>query len=173
MEIPEKLSIVPIEEMPKPQMILDAPTDDTVALFILARKMQALCQEEDGIGLSAVQVGIPWRMFVLNLPQDVLVFLNCSYRPVGEDKVQSLEGCSSIPRNGDGERLQFVVDRYAKIEIVGQKLVWDQNIEVVPYPERQFSGFAGVVLQHEIGHQMGELISNIGKPFHIQKVFSK
>ena len=80
--------------MPKPPDIQDAPLDDLAALFKLAQRMLFLCYKEDGVGLSAVQVGIPWKMFTTFIPpeQDLGIFLNCSYEPVGDKRGWSMEG---------------------------------------------------------------------------------
>ena len=174
MKTPDVLCIVPVEEMPKPQDIQNAPLDDPAAIFILAHKMYTLCRKEDGLGLSAVQVGIPWRMFVVIWPWPMEargfdVFLNCDYEPAGDTLIQSLEGCLSIPKGSSGDRPQFMVDRHERIHLTGQMMIWDKDIEFVPI-DKYVREFPAIVFQHEIGHQKGILISSIGKPFHVQKV---
>jgi peptide deformylase len=44
------------------------PADD--ATRAVASKMLELMVKAEGIGLAAPQVGLPWRMFVLNVPED-------------------------------------------------------------------------------------------------------
>ena len=167
---PSELSFVLASEMPKPPVIQDAPVNDLAALFKLSQRMWSLCRQEDGVGLSAVQVGIPWRMFITEVPERGLeVFLNCHYEPTGDMQGWSMEGCLSLPRDADGQRPTYVVRRHYAVRLVGHRLVWDANLAVEAVDE-VVEGFRAVVLQHEIGHQDGVLISDIGRPLSSVRV---
>src|SRR5688572_16474358 len=114
----EHLSIVPVDKIPKE--IVDCPTDNLVQLYRTCLQMAMLCIKENGIGLSAVQVGIPWRLFVVryidNGKDSFRFFLNSRYTPTTEDKEKSLEGCLSL-RDKWGELRHFQVDRYTNIKV--------------------------------------------------------
>ena len=57
----DPIALVPVDLIPK---AIDTPTDDLMSLFRLVNKMEKLCHDEKGVGLSAVQVGIPWNLFM-------------------------------------------------------------------------------------------------------------
>ncbi|MCE7974392.1 MAG: peptide deformylase [Leptolyngbya sp. PLA1] len=79
----------------------------------VARRMLELMREEEGIGLAAPQVGLPWRLFVTHVPEGdgrsatdspptaesaPCVYLNpVISEPDGELKALE-EGCLSLPR---------------------------------------------------------------------------
>lgn len=79
----------------------------------VARRMLELMREKEGIGLAAPQVGLPWRLFVTQVPEGdgrsanaspptaetaPCVYLNPVITdPDGEPKAME-EGCLSLPR---------------------------------------------------------------------------
>lgn len=159
------MKIVPVEEIPKTEEIEDAPTDkdDLIAVYKVCKEMEKVCLERKGIGLNAVQVGIPWKLFIVNSDNGFEYFLNCSYDAAGDDKVVSLEGCLSL-LNDEGDFRRFEVMRHMIVKVVGQKLVTKKNNLTL----EDFSAYIhaeenGVVFQHEIDHHLGLLISDIGK----------
>jgi peptide deformylase len=64
---PAALRIVtyPAEVLRQKALPLPAVTDEVRAV---AERMLELMQEAEGIGLAAPQVGLPWRMFVVDIP---------------------------------------------------------------------------------------------------------
>jgi peptide deformylase len=116
------MKIVPVEEIPK---AVETPTDDLVKLLKVCLEMQILCEKENGLGLSAVQVGIPWKLFVLkNKPganDAYSYYINCNYEPTASSKpTTSLEGCLSI-RSPRGRLRLFEVERQDEIKVSGQR----------------------------------------------------
>ena len=134
-------------------------------------QMRKLCYSLNGVGLHAVQVGLPFNMFVaqvsnFGLPPtevDLEFFASCKYEGIGE-KINSVEGCLSI-KDENGSIL-YVVKRYNKIILKGYKYIKDQGFI---YLEQEFSGFPAIVLQHEIDHGDNILISAIGELFHVER----
>ena len=134
-------------------------------------QMRNLCYSLDGVGLHAVQVGLPFNMFVaqvsnFGLPPtevDLEFFASCKYEGIGE-KINSVEGCLSI-KDENGSIL-YVVKRYYKIILKGYK--YNRNQEFV-YTEQEFQGFPAIVLQHEIDHGDNILISDIGEKFNVER----
>lgn len=63
---------------------------------ICASQMIELMKEENGVGLSATQVGLPFRMFVIEWEGSELCFVNPIIKPFGKRKVKE-EGCLSFP----------------------------------------------------------------------------
>lgn len=160
-----KLSIVPVDKIPKGENV---PIDDLLGIFRYGVHMQNLCVSLDGIGLSAVQVGIPWNFFVINNEKEGGFFLNCTYNGIGEKDQDSIEGCLSL-RNEQGELRRFSVKRYKKIQVKGQKLVVQQGDPqfILEEFDREYDGLFSVVFQHEIDHAFGILIEDIGEEIRV------
>ena len=170
-----------------PNKLENTPTD-LMELFRTAQQMEFLCSKENGIGLSAVQVGIPWRLFVVNesfppydkLEHDITssigtvsynYYVDCEYEGQGQ-KQDSIEGCLSL-RDLDGALQTFRVQRYSTIRVTGkwmyddgEKLILKDIDKMLTIADKIYT----VVFQHEIDHQNGILISDIGEPVHIRSV---
>jgi len=172
------MHIVALNQIPKINELEDVPFDQPIKLYKTCKEMEMVCETERGIGLSAVQVGIPWRLFVIKFDETTAIgkpgqygyFFNCEYSGITtedttEDRIVSLEGCLSI-RSPDGRLRLFRVERFKKVKVKG---LWLQE------PSLKFEEFdlvissenQGVVLQHEIDHHLGILISDIGKEVDI------
>lgn len=135
-------------------MEVEDPRDPEVAR--LAADMAETMLDAAGVGLAAPQVHEPRRLIVFHLPADRLeedqppepatpvVLVNPVLRPVGDDIVQGLEGCLSIPD------LRGLVPRYATVDY------WGVGLDGVPVSGRA-AGFKARVLQHEVDHLDGIL----------------
>lgn len=149
------ISLVPVESIP---LAGETPVGDLMMLFRLANKMEKICADEKGIGLSAVQVGIPWNFFVVQRRGGVFDhYVNCTYEGSGR-KVKSVEGCLSL-KGADGRCRMFEVDRHEKIDVKGKQLVLSGvglSLNDIDFPT---TGLHAVVMQHEIDHASGILIS--------------
>lgn len=150
------ISIIPVADIPKAQ---PCPTDNLQSLLKLCLEMADLCEKEQGIGLAAVQVGVPWRLFIVKIGDRYRYFLNCSYQS-NENRMPSIEGCLSIRTPTKGLRY-FQLDRYPEVEVSGFELVTEPTLAVVPVKEL-FSEEVGVCFQHEIDHCFDVLISDLG-----------
>lgn len=178
----EPMKIVPVEEIPLAEDIKDVPERSKVSMsreisrnillktYRQCKEMEKVCEEADGIGLSAVQVGIPAKFFIIKTNGEYEHFVNCEYEPVGDDKIVSVEGCLSL-LNEEGNFRRFEMIRSLIVKVTGKKLVRREN---VPLTLEDFSAYIhaedqGVVFQHEIDHQQGPegLISAKGKEVFI------
>lgn len=154
-----QLQIVPATEIPVAQ---ETPTNDLLAVFRLITQMEKICTDNAGIGLSAVQVGVPWKLFIVNRNNKYEYYLNCEYAGMGE-KSKSIEGCLSL-KNDRGEFRRFELERFPIVLVKGKQLkVSDSPSLVVEDFSCLEQGLIGVVFQHEIDHQNSILISDIGK----------
>jgi peptide deformylase len=103
-----------------------------------------------GIGLSAIQIGLPLRTFVIeaHLPQENFnfrgVFINPKIKNKSDSIVKHVEGCLSIPQ------LTALVDRPEIIELEYYDENWKHNI-------KSFYGFESRIIQHEMDHLDGKL----------------
>lgn len=156
------MKIVPVDEIPKPESSISLP-DNLIEVYNTALKMQELCELEGGIGLSAFQVGIPWKMFVVKntLTNKYDCYVDCAY--FGEsEKVLSIEGCLSL-KDSNGNLQYYNMVRFEKIKVLGQQLIVDSDSPLLRQFEKELTGFDAIVFQHEIDHQNGILISDCGK----------
>jgi peptide deformylase len=113
--------------------------------------------EAPGIGLAAIQVGIPSRVIVMNLSKreaeaEPRVFINPEITWSSEEKSLYEEGCLSIPDvHEDVERPARVKIRYL-------------DLEGKPH-EEDAEGLFATCIQHEVDHLNGVLFIN-----HISKL---
>ena len=109
-----------------------------------------------GIGLAAIQIGVPKRVIVMDLakkddPKEPRVFINPQVLWQSDEKATYEEGCLSIPE------FYEEVERPAKVRVRYLDLTGtDQELEA--------SGLLATCLQHEIDHLDGVLfIDHISK----------
>jgi len=136
-----------------PEALFGAPE-----LHKLAMDMAATMYMTGGVGLAAPQVGIPWRMFVMDIHANLqdkkpmlLTFLNPKIIEPSKETIRLREGCISFP----GVRED--IERPAEVTI--EALDPDGN------PVRlRAGGWVGRIMQHEVDHLDGILmIDRMGK----------
>jgi len=142
-------------------VLIDGEWVPYTALYKEFLDMQQLCKKSDGIGLSAAQIGKPLPCFVASLDGTWRHFLNCKYRGMSFKK-KSMEGCLSLPGR------HFVLERYSKVKVWGHELVDDDGLKIVEV-NKAFSRINSVIMQHEIDHHHGILISDIGKELELRR----
>lgn len=160
------MEIVPLESIPK--QTEKVPASDLVGILKICHQMEELCRKSNGAGLSAVQVGLPWKLFVGRKEgnsSDFQYLLNCSYEPVGEERIISHEGCLSLRMKDDSLRT-FRVERYKAVRVTGQRLTSSGKLELVDV-DMVAEDWWATMYQHEIDHQNGILISDIGQEIGI------
>jgi peptide deformylase len=103
-----------------------------------------------GVGLAAPQIGVPLRLFVIDVatgddePSDLRTFINPEIlEQVGE--MRNEEGCLSFP--GVHEQ----VDRAERIKVRAQ------HIDGTPF-ELEAEGLLAIAIQHEHDHLDGKLL---------------
>ena len=101
----------------------------------------------NGVGISAVQVGVHKNIIVVELPEGSQAFINPEITNFSDDKVIVEEGCLSIPDVfGKVERSHSVVVKALTRE--GDEL------------ELKAHGMPAVIFQHEIDHTNGILFTD-------------
>jgi peptide deformylase len=166
--------IVETKDIPTIESIQDVPLDNPIEVLKVCQQLQMLCEKERGIGISAVQAGIPWKLFLIKgdgtcplLPKDQYgYFVNCTYTATNEERVVSLEGCLSL-RSPEGRLRSFQVERSNYIKINGYRLTIDSKISFLEFDTEIGVHQQGIVFQHEIDHHRGTLISDIGKEIFV------
>ena len=119
-----------------------------------------------GIGLAAIQVGIPKKIIVLDVMQkddkkNPLCFINPVVKKIGNEKSKYEEGCLSIPNTFiEIERPKTCIVEY--VDIDGKKKIIECD------------GLLSTCIQHEINHLDGKLIidflSKLKKDLIIKKL---
>ncbi len=153
------MAILKIYETPDPVLRqistpIETVDDDTRALI---RDMFETMYDAPGIGLAAVQVGVPKRLLVMDLqePEDPdnpdspvkkepRVFINPEVLDASGSEVPYTEGCLSVP------------DQYAEVMRPDHiRARWlDENGK---QHEEEMEGLLAVCLQHEMDHLEGVL----------------
>jgi len=115
----------------------------------LAEDMFETMYDAPGIGLAAIQVGVPQRLITMDLakkeePEAPRVFINPEILWSSEDKATYEEGCLSIPEYYEE------VERPAKVRVRFTDL--DGKVH-----EEEAEGLFATCIQHEIDHLNGVL----------------
>jgi peptide deformylase len=150
------MAIRPIVEVPDPRLRqisspVEEVTDDVRALVA---DMFETMYDAPGIGLAAIQVGVPKRILVIDLQEpkeeggepvkDPRVFINPEILTTSDEDVPYTEGCLSVP------------DQYAEVDrpdaIRARWLDVDGKQQ-----EQEIDGLLAVCLQHEMDHLNGVL----------------
>lgn len=166
--------IVEATKIPGKEEIQPVPLDDPMRVYKVCQELKELCDKEHGIGISAVQVGVPWKLFLVKgdgtcplVPKgEYGYFVNCEYEATTEEQVVSLEGCLSL-RSPDGRLRSFQVKRHKIIHLIGFQLLSDKALVFEPVDSSVDVSQEGIVFQHEIDHHRGILISDIGKELFV------
>ena len=157
------MKLVAVEEIPR--LTNEVATDDPIAVFRKFLTLQAICEQANGIGLAAVQIGLHDRMFVTkNQNGTFRYFINAKYTPVGDEKFTSCEGCLSLPGRA------FLVSRYKIINVTGTEMIVGEGVVFHDVGFDVSDLLYTAVFQHEIGHCYGELISEIGKEVRVRQL---
>jgi len=120
----------------------------------LVALMRKVMKRANGVGLSANQIGLPYRMFVAGVPDSdggtkYYTVFNPELEKL-EDKIQMEEGCLSVP----GKYGQ--IERYDKVVLKGQD-ARGKALKIRAW------GLLAQVFQHELGHLNGELFIDKAK----------
>lgn len=122
----------------------------------LIDKMENVLEEHKAIGLSAIQIGIPLRVVLINLrdqakeedPKEIIYMINpeLTIPPESEEKAIFYEGCLSIPYF----YVQVARDPVCKVEYYDRD--WNKQ-------SLSCSGILSSCVQHEVDHLDGILIT--------------
>jgi peptide deformylase len=150
------MAIRPIVEVPDPLLRqISTPVekvDDEVRALIA--DMFETMYDAPGIGLAAIQVGVPKRILVIDLQEpaeeggdpvkDPRVFINPEIVQSSDQEVPYTEGCLSVP------------DQYAEVDRPDRiRARWlDEQGKV---HEEEIEGLLATCLQHEMDHLEGVL----------------
>jgi peptide deformylase len=143
---------LPIVKIPDPILREVSTPVETIGADMrqLADDMLETMYEAPGIGLAAIQVGVPKRLLVLDTSKDdnarkPLVMFNPEIVRLGDQSRVYEEGCLSIPDvHVEIERPATLTVRYVDLE--GRRQEMDAD------------GLLATAIQHELDHLDGRLI---------------
>ena len=167
------MAIRPIIEAPDPRLRVKSTPVEGVDddLRTLITDMFETMYDAPGIGLAAIQVGVPKRVLVIDLQEEEgedgqpirkpLVFINPELRDPAEELNTYNEGCLSVP------------DQYAEVERPARiHARWLDRDGV--RQEAALDGLLATCLQHEMDHLEGILfidhLSRLKKDMILKKI---
>ena len=150
------MAVLPIVEVPDPRLRLvstpvEAVTDETRALVA---DMIDTMYDANGIGLAAIQVGVPARVLVIDLQDETdaedkpvrnpKAYINPEILSVSDELSTYNEGCLSIP------------EQYAEVKRPARARVRWLDADGAAH-EQELDGLLSTCMQHEIDHLNGVL----------------
>jgi peptide deformylase len=162
----KRMAILPILEVPDPRLkVVSTPvTVFDAELKKLVEDMFETMYDAPGIGLAAIQVGVPKRVLVIDLQEPAddthehgehcdhdhevvrnpRIFINPEILDPSEDYAVYNEGCLSVP------------DQYAEVERPAAIRARWQDLDGKVH-EEEMEGLMATCLQHEMDHLEGIL----------------
>lgn len=162
------MAILPIITAPDPVLkTVSTPVDKVDdELRTLMDDMLETMYDAPGIGLAAIQVGVPKRVLVMDIAEEEgvrnpLYFVNPEIVEASDNLAIYNEGCLSVP------------DQYAEVERPAEVTVRYLDYEGEPR-EIHASGLLATCLQHEMDHLEGILfvdhLSNLKRNMILRKL---
>lgn len=125
----------------------------------LANLMIEAVKQYDGLGLSANQLGLPYRVFVM-VGEPNYVCFNPRIVDIGEEEDYMKEGCLSYP---------FVYCKIKRKTAIKVRFVDPYGHTVTT----KFAGMTARVFQHELDHMDGIDFLSRATKFHREQAFNK
>lgn len=119
----------------------------------LLSNMYEIMHEKKGVGLAAPQIGDNRRVAIAQIDEEIMEFINPVMLKEGKHPYHPLEyeTCLSVP------------DHYVKLKRKYPIRIGYHDREG-EYHTQNFTGFHAVLLQHELDHLNGILITDYPKP---------
>ena len=121
----------------------------------LAVDLAETCLHHNGLALSANQVGLPYRVFVIR-GEEIIVCFNPVLVDQSEETIVLEEGCLSFPN------LFVKVKRPKKIKVRYTEPNGETKTQI-------FDGFTARVFQHELDHLNGIVYTSRANKFHLEQ----
>jgi len=153
------MALLPIVEVPDPRLRQISSSVEQVddEVRALVADMFETMYAAPGIGLAAIQVGVPKRILVIDLQEpadpedpeskpvrDPRVFINPEVVEHSDQDVPYTEGCLSVP------------DQYAEVDRPDRIRAKWLDVDGKPHDE-EITGLLATCLQHEMDHLNGIL----------------
>ena len=134
---------------------------------IAKQLLEALDELKVGIGLSAIQIGIPKAVSIVRAKKDKLpvILMNPVITDFGKEKIVYLEGCLSLP----GKQIPTL--RYQKVVVTtmnhANPIPFGPDVDPITKDSvpTDYGLLEAICVQHEIDHTNGILITDPGVRF--------
>lgn len=126
----------------KPTEWVDFNTMDHNYIGFMALSLMETLNTLNGLGLSANQVGLPYRLFALNMGDKIWCLINPKIISMSDKVTKYKEGCLSYPG------LYLEVGRPESVTVQFQAIGGD-------IVEQQFDGLTATCVMHELDHLDG------------------
>jgi peptide deformylase len=127
----------------------------------------------DGIGLAAIQVGAPERIFVVDSAvaghaskEEPLIFVNPERVWASVEQETAIEGCLSFP----GEQVAVKRPRHVRFQALDR---WGAPLHSPGHSEIHAEGLFARVLQHEWDHLNNRLLYDYAGPIKQKKISTR
>jgi len=125
----------------------------------IGSSMLEILKKKGGVGLSANQVGLPFRMCVTDIG-DPKIMINPRITKMSEKRMESQEGCLSLPG------VIITINRHNTITVEYEDVTGETESETI-------SGLLSCCIQHEIDHLNGILMINRLTEYHKSKAMKQ
>jgi peptide deformylase len=126
----------------------------------LAQALHDKMLKSDGLGLSANQVGLPYRVFVMRTGEKPYAVFNPRVVDVSEKELSMKEGCLSFPL------LYLSVKRPDSVRIRFQDETGEMRTE-------KFIGMTARIALHEFDHMLGKVYTQRATQYETQRALRK
>ena len=126
----------------------------------LASILVESCKKYKGLGLSANQVGIEARVFVMGSGNEFVAFFNPKLIAASEEEVHMMEGCLSFPNLG------LRITRPAGIVVEYQDFTGK-------FHKANYTGISARCFLHELDHMNGIVYTTKTKPLALKQGLKK
>lgn len=151
---PHQELFVPLKEIDKKDIQSDTFTQ-------IGSSMMEILKKKGGIGLSANQVGLPFRMCVIDVKaNNPMILINPRITKMSDKMEKSQEGCLSLPG------LYVTLNRHKNITFEYEDVTGETKSE-------EASGLLSYCIQHELDHLNGILMINRLSEYHRSKALKQ
>ena len=126
----------------------------------IASRLVETAKKHNGIGLSANQCGLRYRVFVMGAGDNYIACFNPKVISLDEETSHMPEGCLSFPL------LQLNITRPKSV--VAEYQDWNGEVHT-----QTFTGLTARVFLHELDHMNGIVYTDIVKPLALQSGLKK
>ena len=153
------ITIHPHSELFEKLEVIDKKYIKSDTFSQIGSSMLEILKKRKGIGLSANQVGLPFRMFVTDIDEPK-IYINPRITKMSDKMCESQEGCLSLPG------VYITLDRHEKITVEYEDVRGETQSEEV-------TGLLGYCIQHELDHLNGILMINRLNDYHKNKALKQ
>ena len=148
----------PILRKPTTPIDFDVMKGGDIAFY--AMSLMETLNELNGLGLSANQVGLPYRMFALNMGDKIWCLINPVVLEKSFTNTKYKEGCLSFPG------LFLEIGRPSSVTVEFQAINGAKKIQT-------FDGLTATCVQHELDHLDGICYTDLVSPIKLQRAKEK